>query len=289
MKKRLWLPILLSMILGAGSAVTAHAEILPAQGGRNGRQAVVLCESLPVYRERSADSGAVDTLRYGDTLIVQSVRDGWAACFLSDAVDAVPSGWVNAYFVVIDPAWYRTDQATPVYAWNDTLAPRVALLGQGTTLPILKDEGEWLIVSLRGAAGWIRKSAADRTGAGTAAQLRNLSGLEKAELTTPGGSYTLSDEAGLRWLGENFSAAQPTGGTGCPFDATLTLYPAGGEPITLRVATDSCCNFRTGDGSFFSYGNREEALRLYGSTSVIGETFWRLFGITNTYEGIYGP
>ena len=46
---------------------------------------------------------------------------------------------------------------TPVYAWNDTAALKVGLLDPGTTLPILKDTGDWLIVSLRGATGWIRK------------------------------------------------------------------------------------------------------------------------------------
>jgi hypothetical protein len=36
-------------------------------------------------------------------------------------------------------------------------APKVGLLDADTTLPILKDEGEWLIVGLRGATGWIKK------------------------------------------------------------------------------------------------------------------------------------
>jgi len=58
--------------------------------------------------------------------------------------------------------------------------------------------------------------------------------------------------------------------------------------VTLQMATDSCRTFRTADGSFFQYGNGNEALRLYDSTSGIGEAFWLLFGLTNTYEGIYG-
>ena len=72
-------------------------------------------------------------------------------------MDAGPAGWVNADYIAVDPAWYRADNATPVYAWNDTEAPKVALLDAGTELPILKDDGDWLIVSLRGATGWIRK------------------------------------------------------------------------------------------------------------------------------------
>ena len=163
MKKRMWMTILLSAILLWGGIAGVGAEILPARGeGQIGYQAVVLCESLTVRKERSAGSGAVKTLHYGDTFAVQDNWDGWASCFTSDDVDAGQTGWVNADYIIVNPTWYRTDETTPVYAWNDTLAPKVALLSQGTVLPILKDEGEWLIVSLRGASGWICKNEADR-------------------------------------------------------------------------------------------------------------------------------
>lgn len=156
MRKYVWMAILLTMMLALGSVAGGQAEILPAQGmGQIGYQAVVLCESLTVRQERSASSEAVKMLHYGDTFIVTNSWDGWADCFLSDDCDAEPAGWVNADYILINPAWYHTDAATPVYAWKDTLAPKVALLSKDTTLPILKDEGEWLIISLRGAVGWI--------------------------------------------------------------------------------------------------------------------------------------
>jgi hypothetical protein len=289
MRKRIWLAVLLSVILPCAGIARIRAEILPAQGeGQIGYQAVVLCESLTVRQERSASSKAVETLHYGDTFAVQDNWDGWASCFTSDDVDAGQTGWVNSDYIIVNPTWYRTDDTTPVYAWNDTMAPKVALLSKGTMLPILKDEGEWLIVSLRGATGWIYKSASDRLTAETVETIRLISNLDRAELTTPKGTYTLSDQAGLRWIEENFSIAQPIVSAGCPFDATLTLYSTDGRTIVLQMATDSCRNFRTADGSSFAYGNGDEALRLYGSTSGIGEAFWRLFGITNNYEGIYG-
>ena len=289
MRKRIWLAVLLSVILPCAGIARIRAEILPAQGeGQIGYQAVVLCESLTVRQERSASSKAVETLHYGDTFAVQDNWDGWASCFTSDDVDAGQTGWVNSDYIIVNPTWYRTDDTTPVYAWNDTMAPKVALLSKGTVLPILKDEGEWLIVSLRGATGWIYKSASDRLTAETVETIRLISNLDRAELTTPKGTYTLSDQAGLRWIEENFSIAQPIVSAGCPFDATLTLYSTDGRTIVLQMATDSCRNFRTADGSTFAYGNGDEALRLYGSTSGIGEAFWRLFGITNNYEGIYG-
>ncbi len=163
MKKHIRITILLALVLALMSAAVAQADILPPHGeGQIGWQAVVLCESLTVRQQRSASSRAVKTLQYGDTLIMQKQVDGWADCFLSDALDAGPAGWVDASYIAIDPAWYRAEEATPVYAWDDTAAPRVALLSKGTILPILRDDGEWLIVSLRGAVGWIRVSAADR-------------------------------------------------------------------------------------------------------------------------------
>ena len=268
----------LAVCLAASACV---AEILPPYGqGQIGYLAVVLCESLTVRQERSASSRSVTTLGYGDRFVVQRQVGGWADCFLSDAVDAGQSGWVNADYIIIDPAWYRTDESTPVYAWNDTTAPRVALLTRGTELPILRDEGDWLIVSLRGATGWIRKNAADRRASGPEAAFREITGLDRAEMTLPSGTYTLTDPEGLRWIEENFSGAREVGNVGCPFEGTLTLYFANGDVTEVTVATDSCHNFRTQDGRSFAYGNEGEAVRLYGDTNAIGVTFWGLFGLS---------
>ncbi len=136
---------------------SCQAEILPPRGeGQIGLQAAILCENLTVRQAPGADAGIIDQLHYGDFIIVTTQSDGWAEICTSDSEDAM-TGWVNADYLAIDPAWYRTDAATPVYAWNDTSAPKVGLLDQGNTLPILKEEGDWLIVSLRGATGWIGK------------------------------------------------------------------------------------------------------------------------------------
>jgi hypothetical protein len=155
MKKYAWLTVLTALILMLGSIGTVHAEIIPPHGeGQIGLQAVVLCESLTVRREPNAASKTVTTLDYGSLPIVTEQKDGWAFCFLGDSEDSL-SGWVNADYIAIDPAWYRTEALTPVYAWNERTAPKVALLDTNTLLPILRQEGPWLVVSLRGAAGWI--------------------------------------------------------------------------------------------------------------------------------------
>lgn len=157
MKKHVWLAIAIALILTMGSIATVQAAVLPPHGeGQIGLQAVVLCEELTLREKPSASSKAVEKLQYGDWPIVIEQQDGWAYCVLGDSEES-PAGWVNADYIVIDPAWYRTDAKTPVYAWNDTAAYKVALLDKDITLPILKEDGDWLVVSLRGAVGWIHK------------------------------------------------------------------------------------------------------------------------------------
>ena len=161
MKKHSWLLILTVMVLVSGIFGTVQAEIIPPHGeGQIGLQAVVLCESLTMREEPGSSSKTLKTLKYLDLPIVMNQSDGWAYCVDGDSEDAI-SGWINTDYIAIDPAWYRTDESTTVYAWNDTNAPKVALLDKGVTLPILKDEGPWLVVSLRGATGWICKTSAD--------------------------------------------------------------------------------------------------------------------------------
>ena len=166
MKKHFRLTILALMILVLGSTAAVHAEIIPPYepGQQIGYPAVVLCEELTLREKPSSSSRAVQTLNYGDLPIVvgadqpggAKVENGFVYCVLGDSEDA-PCGWLNASYIAVNPAWYVAGKNTPVYAWNDTAAPRVALLEKGTRLAILKEEDDWYIVSLRGAVGWIHK------------------------------------------------------------------------------------------------------------------------------------
>jgi uncharacterized protein YgiM (DUF1202 family) len=157
MKKHVWLTILILVTVIFAGIATAQAEIIPPYGeGQIGLQGVVLCESLTVRKSPNTSSDAVKKLQSGDHVIVYEQSDGWAKIFLSDDVDAEPAGWVNADYLAIDPAWYHTEGKTTVYAYDDTSAPKVALLDDDTVLPVLRQEGDWIIVSLRGAVGFIR-------------------------------------------------------------------------------------------------------------------------------------
>ena len=166
MKRNGWLMILTALILTFACFEVVYAEIIPPDepGQQIGYSAVVLCEKLTLREQPSSSSKTVQILNYGDRPIVVGAdapagaekKNGFVYCTLGDAEDS-PCGWINADYIVINPAWYVTEKETAVYAWNDTAALKVALLDKGTRLPIIKEEGGWYIVSLRGAVGWIRK------------------------------------------------------------------------------------------------------------------------------------
>ena len=166
MTKHCWLPILVSLILILGCVGTVYAEIIPpaGPGQQIGYQAVVLCDELTLREKPSSSSKALATLNYGNLPIVVGAdlptgakeENGFVYCTLGDSEDSL-CGWINADYIVVNPAWYVTEKKTEIFAWNDTDAPKVALLDKDTRLPILKEDGDWYIVSLRGAVGWIHK------------------------------------------------------------------------------------------------------------------------------------
>ena len=155
--KRFATMTLLTALILSFVCVGAVAEIIPPHGmGQIGFQAVVLCEKLSLRQNPSASSRVIQSLNYGDVVLTIEDSDGWTHCTLGDSEDS-PNGWVNSDYIIVDPAWYRTERKTPVYAWNDLAAPKVALLDENTAFPILNQDGDWLLISLRGAAGWIHR------------------------------------------------------------------------------------------------------------------------------------
>jgi len=164
MKKHGWLAILMALVVMLGCIGVAHAEIIPpyGPGQQIGYPAVVLCDKLTLRDKPSASAKAIQSLDYGDQPIVIDAdlpsgpqeENGFVYCTLGDSEDS-PCGWIDSDYIVINPSWYVTEQKTSVYAWDDTASPKVALLDKGTRLPILKEDGDWYLVSLRGAVGWI--------------------------------------------------------------------------------------------------------------------------------------
>ncbi len=256
---------LASLLLLTLCASCASATILPATGvdedfkswtGIECTPAVVLCQTLSVLDNRGDQGGKkVETLRYsGQTIPVIESWDGYAKIYYSDGNK---TGWVRNDYLMMDPAWYLCDEDLQAYAYPDTMAPRVALLDRGTKLPILTEydaeyEG-WVCVSLRGAAGWIRKSPADTVNQ-TSFRPETLADIGAAVLQVGDEAVGSYDAAVMEQLSALLTNVEDKGGmvSGCPFTATLTLLLADGQDIQLQIATDSCCVYRV-DGRDYAY------------------------------------
>ena len=257
------LTLLLTVLLCLSSA---SATILPPAGvdedfkawtGIDCTPAIVLCESLSIYDERGDQGGKKVSARYyskdGDPMPVIESWDGWAKIYYADGTK---TGWVRSDYLLMDPAWYRCDDATQVYAYPDAMSPRVALLGTGDELPIITEYDDdtingWVCVSLRGAAGWIRKTPAD-TANETWFRPEMLADIAGAVLQMGDNAEGTADPAVLTQLAVLLTNVEDHGGpiAGCPFAATLTLLLQDGQKLELLLATDSCCIYRVDDRDY---------------------------------------
>ena len=297
MKKLTVLLLVLALSLSSASATILSAtgvdEDFRAWTGISCTPAVILCQSLSVYDERGDQGGKkVETLRYsGGTIPVIESWDGWAKIYYADGNE---TGWVHSEYLLTDPAWYVCDNGTPVYAYPDTMAPRVGYLAQGSKQAIITqyDEGKrgnsWVCVSLRGAAGWIRKTAAD-TAAETWFHPGLLQTVMGATLTYEGEAIGIASLPGnaaqMAGLAALLTNADDLGGevAGCPFGATLALHLADGSRITLEIATDSCCIYRV-DGRDYQYARQLDTGEDHPDNTVLLE----VFGLSS-WEDVFLP
>lgn len=273
---------------------TALADILPATGvdetfkawtGLECQQAVVLCESLTILDNRGDQGGQkVGSLKYGNTVPVIESWDGYAKIYYADGSK---TGWVRNDYLLMDPAWYVCDESLQVYAYPDTMAPRVALLDKGTKLPIITEYNDdtingWVCVSLRGAAGWIRKTPKDTVDQ-TSFRPEMLANITGAVLECGGEVSGSADPAVLEQLAVMLTNVEDKGGpmAGCPFMATLTLMLADGQKVELQLATDSCCIYRVDNRDyayarnlFDPYEGAPDNSVLFGLFGMSAESTW---------------
>ncbi len=280
MKKLMTIFLSLTMLL----TTCAQATIIPSAGQNEDMgvwtgytPAYILCQSLSVYDARGDQGGKkVGTLKYSkdaEPIPVLQSWDGWAEVGYDDGNK---TGWVHNEYLLMNPDWYVCDKGTAVYAYDDTMAPRVAWVDEGTRLAIIRDLGDWVQVSIRTATGYIKKTPAD-TADETWFRPQMLADLASAELVFNGESLFLVDPEPLSELSALLVNANDLGGpmAGCPFTAALNLTLRDGTVVEMDLATDSCCAYSV-DGRHYAYARH---LRTEDN-GVDNSCLYSLFGVS---------
>lgn len=118
-----------------------------------GAPALVLCESLTLRAESSTTAAALRSLPYGAVVhCTGHSKPGWLEVEVSG-----DTGWARAEFLLMNPQFRTFSEETPVLAWPSEDAPWVGLLDAGTVCPVLGEYDGYLVISLRGASGFVQE------------------------------------------------------------------------------------------------------------------------------------
>ena len=135
------------VLADAGALAGSEADAVPG---------FVLCQSLTMRESASASAKAVHTLVYGDTVDILAQDGVFTQVAAGDGAQRV-RGWVRGEYLLVDPAMYVSAGETAVYAYPGEDAPRVGLLSGGETHPVIARLSGYIVISLRGASGFVRE------------------------------------------------------------------------------------------------------------------------------------
>lgn len=117
----------------------------------------VLCESLSLRENPDAASDIIHTMSYGTYCTVLAESGSWYNVTYRNEEHLRYSGWVKKEYVLVNPDCFVPDGETPVYAMPCGGAKRVGLINGETSYPIIGEIDGFLVISLRGASGFVEK------------------------------------------------------------------------------------------------------------------------------------
>ena len=124
-----------------------------------GPSAQVLCESLSLRQTPSFSGKAITTLGWNTTLLPKGEAEGgWQKVTVVAQDGSLGyTGYVRSEYLIYDCRWYTAPTATPVYAYPSPESPRVGLLDRNSAYPIIAEYDGYLVISLRGASGFLQQ------------------------------------------------------------------------------------------------------------------------------------
>lgn len=122
--------------------------------------AFVLCQKLNVYTQKDTDSEVAGVLEYGSVHEVLEESEEMVFIRFYQTVNGTPFeryGWVSKEYVVLDPPYYIANHPSPVLATPQDDAKILYWLNTYDALRVIGEAEDFYIVSLQGAAGFMKK------------------------------------------------------------------------------------------------------------------------------------
>ncbi len=122
--------------------------------------AFVLCQKLNVYTQKDTDSEVAGVLEYGSAHEVLEESKEMVFIRFYQLVNGTPFeryGWVSKEYVVLDPPYYIANHPSPVLAAPQDDAKILCWLNTYDALRVIGEVADFYIVSLQGAAGFMKK------------------------------------------------------------------------------------------------------------------------------------
>lgn len=121
--------------------------------------AIVISKSISLRVEPNVRSERITTLPNATLLNVLEDQGHWLYVYAWSLEEkAYVQGWLKSDFVVRNPRFVTTHKATFVYAIPDRGGKKVGEVISGTQLVIIGEYGNYWVVNLRSASGFIHKS-----------------------------------------------------------------------------------------------------------------------------------
>lgn len=117
----------------------------------------VLCEALSLRENPDAAATLIHTMPYGTYCTVLEESGSWYNVTYRNEVNTRYSGWVRKEYMLVNPDCFVPEGETPVYAMPSGSSKRIGLINSGTSYPIIGEMNGFLVISLRGASGFVAK------------------------------------------------------------------------------------------------------------------------------------
>ena len=119
---------------------------------------IVISQNVSLRENPSTGARRIASIPNGAMFDLLDEQNGWYYVSYYDGKNASPlQGWVVVDFVVRNPSFLTTTKSTYVYSTPTRSSKKVGQLVAGTQLVVIGEYGDFWVVNLRSASGFIYK------------------------------------------------------------------------------------------------------------------------------------